>query len=73
MNLATKLATRRLLVITSDDGLAAPSNALVDAVEKLGNQKVNAIHISTDHSYSDHRIALQRVILDNLGLLLNEK
>ena len=69
LNLAPKLATRPLLVITSDDGLAVPSNALVDAVEKLGNQKVTSIHISTDHSYSDRRIALQQVILDNLRLL----
>jgi pimeloyl-ACP methyl ester carboxylesterase len=68
-NLASKLATRPLLVITSDDGLAVSSNALVDAVKNLGNQKVHAIHIPTDHAYSDHRIALQQVILDNLGLL----
>jgi pimeloyl-ACP methyl ester carboxylesterase len=73
VNLAPKLASRPLFVITSDDGLADPSNALVDAAEKVGNQKVNAIHISTDHSYSDHRIALQEVILDSLGILLSQK
>lgn len=32
VNLAPKLAARPLLVITSDDGLAIPSSALVDAV-----------------------------------------
>ena len=72
VTLAPKLATRPLLVITSDDGLAAPSDALVHSVEQLGNQKVNAIHISTDHSYSDHRIVLQQAVLDNLALL-NQK
>ena len=72
VNLAPKLSTRRLLVITSDDGLAVPNNALVDAVEKLGDQEVRAIHIPTDHSYSDHRIALQQVVLNNLRLV-NQK
>ena len=49
VNLAPKHANRPLLAITSDDGLAVPSNALVEAIAKLGNQRVNAIHISTDH------------------------
>ena len=42
VNLAPQLATRPLLVITSDDGWSAPNDALVDAVERLGNRKVKA-------------------------------
>jgi len=67
VNLAPKLATRPLLVITSDDGLALPSNALVDAVGKLPGQNVERVHIPTDHSYSDHRIALQQAVIDYLA------
>jgi hypothetical protein len=68
-NLATQLATRPLLIITSDDGWSAPNDALVKAVEGLGSQKLKAIHFSTDHVYSDHRIALQQAVLDGLARL----
>ncbi len=66
VNLAPKFATRPLLVITSDDGLTAPNEAFVEAAKKSGNLKVDAVHIPTDHSYSDHRIALQQTVLDEL-------
>jgi hypothetical protein len=69
VNRAPKFATRPLLVITSDDGLTAPNDAFVDAVKKSGNREVNAVHIPTDHSYSDHRIALQQTVLDGLARL----
>jgi len=66
VNLAPKLATRHILVLTSDDGLAPANDAFVEALHKAGNQQVNEIHMPTDHSYSDHRIALQQAILDFL-------
>jgi pimeloyl-ACP methyl ester carboxylesterase len=69
VNLAPQLATRPLLIITSDDGWSVPNDALVEAVKRLGSQKVKAIHISTDHAYSDHRIALQQAVLDCLAHL----
>ena len=69
VNLAPKLATRPLFVVTSDDSWSAPNDALVEAVKRIGNQKVKAIHISTDHAYSDRRIALQQAILDYLAQL----
>jgi pimeloyl-ACP methyl ester carboxylesterase len=68
---APKFVTRPLLVITSDDGLTAPNDAFVDAARKSGNREVNAIHIATDHSYSDHRIALRQTVLDGLIRLSN--
>jgi uncharacterized protein len=67
--LAPKFATRPLLVITSDDGLTAPNDGFVDAAKKSGNREVNTVHIPTDHSYSDHRIALQQTVLDWLARL----
>jgi pimeloyl-ACP methyl ester carboxylesterase len=63
---APKLATRHILVLTSDDGLAPANDAFVEALHKAGNQQVNEIHMTTDHAYSDHRIALQQAILDFL-------
>jgi len=69
VNLAPKFATRPLLVITSDDGLTAPNDGFVDAAKKSGNREVNTVHIPTDHSYSDHRIALQQTVLDWLARL----
>jgi len=69
VNLAPQLATRPLLILTSDDGLSAPNDALVAAVDRSGNHAVRAIHLPTDHAYSDHRIALQKAVLDFLATL----
>jgi uncharacterized protein len=66
---APKLASRPLLVVTSDDGLAPSNEAFVDAVKKAGNGKVTAVHMATDHSYSDHRIALETAVLAWLAAL----
>jgi hypothetical protein len=52
-----------LLVLTSDDGLALPVDALVKDIEANGNTTVTAMHVATDHAWSDHRIALQSAIV----------
>jgi pimeloyl-ACP methyl ester carboxylesterase len=67
--LAPKLATRPILVITSDDGLAPSNDAFVEALHKAGNQEVKTVHMATDHSYSDERIALEEAVLDGLDHL----
>jgi pimeloyl-ACP methyl ester carboxylesterase len=67
--LAPKLAGRPILVITSDDGLAPSNDAFVEALHKAGNQEVKAVHMATDHSYSDQRIALEEAVLDGLDHL----
>ncbi|WP_158792927.1 S9 family peptidase [Granulicella sp. L60] len=72
-NLAPKLTTRPILVITSDDGLAPSNDAFVAAVHKAGGTQITATHMPTDHSYSDHRIALQQSILDFLNSLQHPK
>ena len=66
---AAKLATRPVLVITSDDGLAPANAAFVAAARKAGGTKVIAAHMTTDHSYSDERIALETVVLNWLAAL----
>jgi len=66
---ASKLAPRPMLVVTSDDGLAPSGDALADALRKAGDKEVTAVHMTTDHSYSDHRIALETAVLKWLDSL----
>jgi acetyl esterase/lipase len=63
------LARIPLLVITSNDGLAPQSDALVAAVRGRGNARVTAVHYPTDHSYSDKRVAVERSIVEWLDAL----
>jgi pimeloyl-ACP methyl ester carboxylesterase len=62
-NAAAGLTQMPLLVLTSDDGLAPDSDALVHAIEAKGGHKITVIHAATDHGWSDHRIALESAIL----------
>ncbi len=57
------LARLPLLVVTSNDGLAASNDSLVAAERARGNTRVTAVHFNTDHSYSDQRIALESAVL----------
>lgn len=57
------LANTPLLVVTSDDGLARANDALVAAVRARGNRNVTTVHLATDHSYSDKRIALEAAVI----------
>jgi pimeloyl-ACP methyl ester carboxylesterase len=66
-NLAPSLSSRPLLVITSDDGLAASNDAFVAAMPRTATGHVTTLHLATDHSYSDQRIALQTSILNWLA------
>ena len=68
-NLAPALATRPILVITSDDPYTASNDAFVTALHKAGGKQVTTLHLATDHSYSDHRIVLQQSILAFLATL----
>jgi pimeloyl-ACP methyl ester carboxylesterase len=69
LNLAPKLANRPILVITSNDGLAPSNDAFVAALHKAGATDITTVHLTTDHSYSDQRIALQKTVLETLDLL----
>ena len=62
-NAAAGLTQTPLLVLTSDDGLAADSDALVHAIEVKGGHKITTIHVAADHGWSGHRIALESAIL----------
>jgi len=60
---AKGLATKPLLVVTSDDGLAPGSDKLVAAIKADGGTQVSAIHEATDHGYSGKRIALEAAVI----------
>jgi uncharacterized protein len=62
-NAAAGLAPMPLLALTSDDGLAPDTDALVRAIQAKGGHKITALHVATDHSWSDHRIALESEII----------
>jgi pimeloyl-ACP methyl ester carboxylesterase len=52
-----------MLVITSNDGLAPMNDTLVAAVRARGNEHITTVHLPTDHSYSDQRIALESAVI----------
>ena len=63
------LKTRPILDITSDDGLAPANDAFTAALRTAGDQHVTTLHLATDHSYSDERLALSAAVLDWLKTL----
>jgi uncharacterized protein len=62
-NAAAGLVTTPLLALTADDGLAAHTDALVEAIRAAGGRSVTSYHVATDHAWSDHRIALESMII----------
>ena len=70
MRTAPGLALHPLLVLSSDDGLAPQTDALIAAVRKAGGTRITAVHAATDHSWSDHRIFLETQVIGWLDGLL---
>ena len=64
---AGALKSRPVLIVTSDDGLAPDNDRLAQALKKDGARDVSEIHFATDHSYSDHRIALESAVVEWLA------
>ena len=52
-----------VLVITADDRYEPSDSALASALRAHRGQPVTAVHMDTDHVYSDHRIALQAALI----------
>jgi len=67
--LAPKLVNKRLLVLYSNDFVAANSVALIGAVKAAGGTQLQSVHVPTDHSWSDHRIALESLVVNWLQTL----
>lgn len=60
---APGLAKKSLLVLSSDDGLAPRTDALIAATRAHGGTRITAVHAATDHSWSDRRIFLQAQVI----------
>ena len=67
--LSGSLSKHPLLLVTSDDGLADGSAALAKSLKAEGDNTITEVHVATDHSYSDRRIALEIIILNWLDTL----
>jgi uncharacterized protein len=68
------LKSRPIFVIESSDGNVPDNHALFEALQKAGDTRATEIHMETDHSYNDHRIALQTAVLNWLeGVLRQSK
>jgi hypothetical protein len=67
--LAPELIHRNLLVLYSNDFVKADSLALIKDVKAAGGTTIAGRYVATDHSWSDHRIALESLVINWLGTL----
>jgi uncharacterized protein len=68
-NAAPGLKNVPLLILSADDGLAPQTDALIAAIQTEGGHNIKAIHVATDHGWSDHRIFLEIAVIDWLARL----
>lgn len=64
-----QLAHVPLLVISANDRYRPSDDAIVSALRARGDQSITAVHMDTDHVYSDHRIALEAAVIGWLQAL----
>ena len=69
VNTAPGLVQMPLLALTSNDHLGPHTDGLVAAIKAKGGNKITAQHVDTDHGWSDHRIALESIIVTWLSNL----
>ncbi|MEO6228195.1 MAG: alpha/beta fold hydrolase [Thermomonas sp.] len=69
MDQVDALKNRNILVVTSDDGLAPSNSGFVASLMQAGDSHVTAMHLATDHAYSDKRIELSKAVTDWLATL----
>jgi len=60
---AASLKSRPALLVTAEDGTLDDSTHLAANLHGAGDKDVSETHMVTDHSYSDHRIALESVVV----------
>jgi pimeloyl-ACP methyl ester carboxylesterase len=67
--LAPELIHRNLLVLYSNDFVKPDSLELIKDVKAAGGTTIAEKYVVTDHSWSDHRIALESLVINWLGTL----
>ena len=60
---APRLARLPILTVRAKHGIADANRELADALRGTGNSRVTVIEMDTDHSFSDHRIALAAAVI----------
>ena len=60
---APRLARLPILAVRAKYGIAGPNRELAEALRSAGNAHVTTIEMATDHSFSDHRIALAATVI----------
>jgi len=70
LDYAEALKTRPVFIVESHDRNLSYNKAMKEALQKAGNTRVTETYLETDHSYSDHRIALQVTVLQWLETVL---
>jgi len=63
------LIHRNLFVLYSNDFVKAASLELIKDVKEAGGTTIAERYVVTDHSWSDHRIALESLVVNWLGTL----
>jgi pimeloyl-ACP methyl ester carboxylesterase len=58
-----------LLILSSDDGLGPDTDTLAAAVRAGGGTRATAVHVDTDHGWSDRRVRLQNEVIGWLAQL----
>lgn len=66
---ADALRMHSLLLVEADDQNHADMEALASALRQKGSTRLEQRAVATDHSFSDHRIALQAIVIDWLQKL----
>ena len=66
---APQLTHSRLLVLYGDDFVTADSVKLLAAIKAAGGTMAQSAHVATDHSWSDHRITLEALVINWLRSL----
>jgi uncharacterized protein len=66
---ADALRTRPLLLVEADDQNYADMEALASALRQKSSARLEQKAVATDHSFSDHRITLQTIVIDWLQQL----
>ena len=69
MQWADALRGRSVLLVEADDQNHADMEALAGALRQKGAVELNHVAVLTDHSFSDHRIALQAIVIEWLEKL----
>jgi acetyl esterase/lipase len=61
---ADALRSRSVLIVEADDQNRSDMGALAAALQRKGPVALERKVVATDHSFSDHRIALQTLVVD---------